>query len=439
MADHGHFLRARDRGDIGQHVGPRGGRAGDRDVLQILQRLHVVLRRLGGQVVVDAVGGIQEEHRRRLEAAAQRVEHAGRHIAFGEAALLRLGAVHIDLEIGIVERLLDARIDDARHVADLLEDRIGHFAVALQVGAFDLDVDRGGQAEIQHLGDDIGGQEIEGHAGKLLRQDLAQTRDISVGRPVIGLERYHDIGVRRADQAGDRMRQIDRAVGQADIVGDRILLARRDFLPDDGLDEIGKARRLLDSRAGFGAHVQDELAAVRAREEILPQLDAQRHHGQDRAQEHRAEDDPMRDQPGQNVMVSVTEPLETGLESLLEAPQRIARGALLMLVGAQQIHGQGRHQRARQHIGGQHREAPPPRPAARTGSAPRRPAGTSAGRRCRCTGVETRAGTAICEAPLRIASMRVFAFLQIPFHVLDRDRARRRPGCRRPAPGRPAS
>ena len=46
---------------------------------------------------------------------------------------------------------------------------------------------------------------------------------------------------------------------------------------------------------------------------------------------------------------------------------------------------------------------PPPRPAARTGSAPRPPGKTSAGRRCRCTSVDTSAGSAICCAPSRMA------------------------------------
>ena len=105
-----------------------------------------------------------------LEAAAQGVEDAVRDVALGEARLLRLGAVDRDLEVGIVERLLDAGIDDAGHVAHLVQDAVGDAAIALDVGAVDLDVDRRGQAEIQDLGDDVRGQEVEGDAGKSLRQ-----------------------------------------------------------------------------------------------------------------------------------------------------------------------------------------------------------------------------------------------------------------------------
>ena len=134
---------------------------------EILQRLDVVLRRLGREVVVDAVLPVEEEHRRGLEAAAQGVQHAVRDVALGQPVLLRLGAVDGDLEVRIVERLLDARIDDARHLAHLLENLVGDLAVAVDVGAVDLDVDRRRQAEIQDLGHDVRGQEIERDAGKL--------------------------------------------------------------------------------------------------------------------------------------------------------------------------------------------------------------------------------------------------------------------------------
>ena len=48
----------------------------------------------------------------------------------------------------------------------LLQHAVGNFAIALCVGAFDLNVDRRGQAEIQNLCDDIGGQKGERRAGK---------------------------------------------------------------------------------------------------------------------------------------------------------------------------------------------------------------------------------------------------------------------------------
>ncbi len=269
VVDRRHLLRARDGGDVGQDRRPRSRGSGDRDVLQIVQRLDVVLRRLGRDVVVHAVLPVQEEQRRGLETAAQRVQHAARDVALGQTVLLRLGAVDIDLEVRVVELLLDARVDHAGHRAHLVEDLVGDDAVAGDVGAVDLDVDRRRHAEVQDLRDDVGRQEVERHAGKSARQVAADRRDVIRGRPVIGLERDHDVGVRGADGARGRVRQVDGAVGQADVVEDRVHLARRDDLPDGGFDQVGEPRGLLDAGAGLGAHVQDELAAVGVGEEVL--------------------------------------------------------------------------------------------------------------------------------------------------------------------------
>ena len=66
---------------------------------------------------------------------------------------------------------------------NLVEHLVGDCAVAFDVGAVDLDVDRRGQAEVEDLGDDVGGQEVERRAGKFARQLLAQRRGRS---PAVG-------------------------------------------------------------------------------------------------------------------------------------------------------------------------------------------------------------------------------------------------------------
>ena len=62
---------------------------------------------------------------------------------------------------------------------------------------------------------------------------------------------------------------------------------------------------------------------------------------------------------------------------------------------------------------------PPPRPAARTGSAPRRTGRTSARTRCRCTASRRRPAAPISPAPTRIASLQLGAHVQVALDVLD--------------------
>src|SRR5207244_8319256 len=108
-------------------------------------------RGLGGEVVADAVLPVQEERRRGLEAAAQRDEQAAGEVPGGEAALSGLRAVDGDIELRIVEALMDSKVDEPPHLTQLVQHLVGDPAIALDVRALDLDVDRRGQAEVDDL------------------------------------------------------------------------------------------------------------------------------------------------------------------------------------------------------------------------------------------------------------------------------------------------
>ena len=56
------------------------------------------------------------------------------------------------------------------------------------------------------------------------------------------------------------------------------------------LHQIAKARGLLDSRAAFGAHMQDELAAIRIGKEVLTEKRNQAQTGCSTPAENRHED-----------------------------------------------------------------------------------------------------------------------------------------------------
>ena len=125
--------------------------------------------------------------RHRLAAPAQGEQHAVGDVAGREAGAGRLGAVHAHLEVRVVEVLLDAQVGQAGHVTQLGQDPVGHLPVALEVVALDLHVDRGGQAEVQDLGHDVGRQEVEGDPGELLGQARPQVAHVIRGGPVLFL------------------------------------------------------------------------------------------------------------------------------------------------------------------------------------------------------------------------------------------------------------
>ena len=61
------------------------------------------------------------------------------------------------MEFRVIEVLLDARVGDAGHLANLVQYLVGDLPIALDVGSFDLNIDRRRQAEVQNLRDDIRG------------------------------------------------------------------------------------------------------------------------------------------------------------------------------------------------------------------------------------------------------------------------------------------
>ncbi len=208
-----------------------------------------------------------------------------------EPALGRLGAVDRDVELRVVEVLLDAQVDQAGHLAELVQHLVGDPAIALDVGALDLHVDRRGQAEVEDLRDDVGGQEVEGHAGKLLRQRSAAApgRSRRWGDALAFSETRMSASAAPITP-GRAVHPVDGAVGQADVVEDHVQLAGGDLAPDRRLDQIAQARGLLDAGAGLGPQVQDELPAVGVGEEVLAEPRSEQEGGQTDDQEDRNED-----------------------------------------------------------------------------------------------------------------------------------------------------
>ena len=66
-----------------------------------------------------------------------------------ETDILSSRAVYIHKEIRSVKGLLNPQIRHPRHVADLFQELIGDLSIGLQILAYDLNVDRRRQAEVE--------------------------------------------------------------------------------------------------------------------------------------------------------------------------------------------------------------------------------------------------------------------------------------------------
>src|SRR5207253_1045802 len=149
---------------------------------------------------------------------------------------------------------------------------------------------------------------------------------------------------------------------QADINEDRDQLVFWDGFTDDAVYPVGEARGFLDAQTSASAHVQANLSGIDLRKEIAAQNADEQNGENAKCQETRGEEHWRMKCDTQGPPVPFAKFLKTPLKALLIAAEEahlfsgVFRG-LIFVFRAQEIHGQGRHDGARPHIGGQHGEA----------------------------------------------------------------------------------
>ena len=337
---------------------PGAGRLGsvNGNLLEVLAGLDVVLRTHGDNAVLDAVLLVQIELRRNLGAAAEREQHAVGDISLGESTLRGLRAIHCDVQPRVVECLLDAQVRQSGDVAERIEKFVRDLAIAFDVIAVDLDIDRRGKTEVQNLRDDVGGQQVEHDAGEQARQFPAQVANIICRAMMLFVQRDQDVGVARANRSRVAIGVIDGAIGQADIVHYVADFRGWNGLADGGLDLVAKPGRLLNAGTSLGPHMEDELPAVGIGEKVLAEPGNEDETAETDEQKEGDEENAPVHQAGEQQLVGQTNSLEETLEAALKDRQWIAGQRCSVFLDAQQIHRHRGHQRARQDIGGQHGE-----------------------------------------------------------------------------------
>ncbi len=241
----------------------------DGDVLEVLHRVHLVLRRLRHNVVIHHVAPIEEEHGRHLEAAAQRIEHAGGNVLLRIPALRGLGAVYVYLKSGIVVGLLNADVCETRNAAELGKNLVCLGLACDRIVALNLDVDGRGQSKVENLCCDISGEGIKGRCGKHAGQIASECAYIIRCRPVIGLERYQNVAVPCAQRSVGQVLRVQRAVGQADVVEDVVDLISWYLLTDLSLNQIEQLRGLFNTHSRRRPDMENELPTVSLREKVF--------------------------------------------------------------------------------------------------------------------------------------------------------------------------
>ena len=314
--------RARQR--PGRRLGHRVRRRRDRRPQQLIERIEAVLRRLHADVVADAVGRVQPEARRHLVVAAQRNQHAARHVALRQAHLARPSRGRRSGSAAAARSTWWMCTSAAPGIAaTCCREPLRDLVVGRGIAADHLQVDRRGQAEVQDLVRDVRRLEEEHHVRELLVQPLAQPDFVLAHRPVaLAIERNQNLAVGRRDVRHVALREAAPGVRDPDVVEDGVDLAGRqrvaNLLLDVGEPELG----LLDARSRRRARVQPHLPGVHVGEEVA----ADHRDQQQRSERHRqnpiSTGARLAERQVQQAHVAIAQPLEQPVHAAMEAPEK---------------------------------------------------------------------------------------------------------------------
>ena len=279
-----------------------------------------------------------------------------RHVARLHAHGLRAGPVNFHKERGVVKGLLNVDIHCTRNVTEFAREFLPDQIISALVHAGDFHVDGCGSAEIQDLCHDVRWLKEELHSRETLRKSFAQVIDIRPGgfaTHFLQLNKNFRIG--GPDGAGVAVREVDAAVRHANIVEDRSQLVLRDGFTDDTIYLVGQARGFFDTQPGASAQVKANLSRVHLWKEIAPKNTDEHYREHTESQETSREQLWRMKRHIQRSPVAFAESFKTPLKALLIAAEEahLFAGVFLSLVfvfRAQEIHGQGRHDRARPHV-----------------------------------------------------------------------------------------
>ena len=236
-----------------------------------------------------------------------------------------------------------------------------HRRLPFHIRAVNLDVDGRGQSEIQNLGDDVGGQEVEGRAGKSRGQLSPQLRAHS--RLWDGALRFKEtrMSASAAPITPDvACMMLIPLYGKPMLSRMLVNLAWRN-LAADASPHLSQSRAVSSMRVPVLARTcKYELAGVGGREKVLAEpRDQTERQRRTTAQKPGNEISCAGVQAGgQQELIGRAQSLRSRVQIRAEIGLNKFRGAgrPMAALRLQQIHGQRRNQRPREHVGGEHRE-----------------------------------------------------------------------------------
>jgi hypothetical protein len=136
--------------------------------LQRRQRFQPVLRRSDINQILDAAGCVEPVAWLDLAAARQAEQDRPGHRAFGQSDFGSFCSIDGELDSLQIIWLLNPNVNRPANTTNLIGQVSSHFMIGRQVAASNLNIVRRRKPEVDRLGGNVGRQEIEDNARKLL-------------------------------------------------------------------------------------------------------------------------------------------------------------------------------------------------------------------------------------------------------------------------------
>src|SRR5271166_5073129 len=310
-------VAARNRGDICENL-TLSSTAKDGQVPQSVERIHFRLRHLSVNLIAHPVCRIDPKIQGILLRSGQRAENS---VCYGlgvNAEDRRLRAIHRNVQLRCVIRLLDPKIHGTRDLTNLVHEIVRELEISLLIGPDNLNIDGGRQPKVKNLGNHIGRWEPNTNPEKIVLHAGTDRPDEFICRVVILVERNQNVAVRGTHRSGIIVRGVDAAIWNPKVVDNPLQLVGGDNLADHLFDLVHRASCFFDASTGFHPNVHIECSGIDRGEEILPEKREQSRGDHRKAKYNRNELTGVSQPETQQIAIALSEFVESIFKPVVE-------------------------------------------------------------------------------------------------------------------------
>ena len=160
-------------------------------------------------------------------------------------------------------------VGSTANAGNVVADSAGDVVVGKRLATAELNIDRGGETEVQDLIDDVRGLKVEDDIRIFLVQNIAEAFTIKLRGVVLFIKGDKNFAVLHIGERPVSEGQVERSVGYADVVQNEGEFAGWNVFANGSLNLGEDLLNLFDAGSGGCANMETKGAGVHRGEEVL--------------------------------------------------------------------------------------------------------------------------------------------------------------------------